>query len=201
MTTQIFRMIYIVILLLSGAPLDTLVDRGHGLPSWFAPGEKREARQALESLIDSLDMPIEVASDYRAFRAQEEAYLRLISDEGVERAEQVIARPGHSEHQLGTAFDVAWAGLPIEYNVPRNQMLWEALELHAHEFGFVISFPLKEIDEWPYHNRWYPVMTEFRWEPWHIRYVGVELAERIYQAGYLDPRSPVLPQDFYTPWP
>lgn len=201
MTTHLFTILYIVILLLQGAPLSTLVDREHRLPPWYSPGESEEAQQALEQMIESLDMPIVVASNYRSFRGQAEAYLRLISDEGPERAEQVIAQPGHSEHQLGTAFDVTWAGLPIDYNVPRNRTLWEALELHAHEFGFVISFPLKEIDEWPFHNRWYPVITEFRWEPWHIRYVGVELAEKIFHAGYLDPRSPVLPQDFYEPWP
>lgn len=192
---------YIITWFLLGAPFNTLVDGEHGLPPWYAPGEQQEARQALEELIEAVGYPIHVVSGFRSYREQRDAYSRLSSKEGVERAGQVMARPGHSEHQLGTAFDLAWQGLPVELEDPRNQLLWDALEDHAHEFGFVISYPLKEIGEWPFDNRWYPIVTEFRWEPWHIRYVGAELATQIYRAGYLDPRSTVLPQDFYEPWP
>ena len=192
---------YIVILILLGAPTDTLVSREYGLPRWYSPGESAEARAALDLLIENLGMPIDVASGYRSFRLQEEAYLRLLSEEGEERANQVIAQPGHSEHQLGTVYDIAWMGLPIEFNDVRNRQLWTALEERAHEYGFVVSFPHKQIYEWPYDNQWYPVVTEFRWEPWHIRYVGVELAVTIFDAGYLDPLSGVLPKDFYEPWP
>jgi D-alanyl-D-alanine carboxypeptidase len=191
---------YFILLFLIYAPLNTLVDKEHGLPSWYSPGVNSEAREALDQLIESTGFLVDVRSDYRSYRDQEDAYLRLRSIEGKERAAQVIARPGHSEHQLGTTFDLAWAGLPVEFNDPRNQALWRALEEHAHEFGFVISYPLKRVGEWPYDNTWYPIVTEFRWEPWHIRYVGVELATRIFNAGYLDPESPILPQDFYEPW-
>jgi D-alanyl-D-alanine carboxypeptidase len=193
--------LYIVILILLGAPFDTLVDKEHGLPRWYSPGEKGEAKLALDGLIEDLDMPIQVSSSFRSYRLQDEAYRRLLSEEGEERTDQVIAQPGHSEHQLGTVFDLAWMGLPIEFDDIRNRALWAGLEEVAHEHGFVISFPYKQINEWPYDNQWYPVVTEFRWEPWHIRYVGVELAESIFDAGYLDPLSSVLPQDFYQPWP
>lgn len=191
---------YIILLFLINAPLDTLVDGEHSLPPWYSPGVNLEAREALDRFIESTGYFIAVHSDFRSYRDQEDAYARLVSEEGQERADQVIARPGHSEHQLGTTFDLAWAGLPVDFNDPRNQQLWKALEEHAHEYGFVISYPLKQIDEWPYDNKWYPIITEFKWEPWHIRYVGIDLALEIYNAGYLDPRSPVLPQDFYEPW-
>ena len=191
---------YIVILILIGAPPNTLVDKEHALPPWYSPGVNSEAREALDQLIQSFNFDIDVVSDFRSYRDQEDAYHRLVSKEGQERADQVIARPGHSEHQLGTTFDLAWAGLPVEFLDPRNEQLWDYLEDHAHEFGFIISFPLKRIDEWPSDNQWYPVISEFRWEPWHIRYVGIDLATIIYQAGYLDPDSEVLPQDFYETW-
>jgi len=191
---------YFILLFLLNAPFNTLVDKERGLPAWYAPGVNVEAQAALDQLIESTGFLVDVRSDYRSFRDQEDAYRRLVAEEGPERAGQVIARPGHSEHQLGTTFDLAWAGLPVEFEDPRNQALWKALEEHAHEFGFVISYPLKQVGEWPYDNRWYPVITEFRWEPWHIRYVGVELATQIFRAGYLDPKNPILPQDFYEPW-
>jgi len=195
-----FLKFYIIILFLIGAPLNSLVDKEHALPPWYSPGVSSEAREALDQLIQSFNYDVDVVSDFRSYRVQVDAYNRLVSKEGQERADQVIARPGHSEHQLGTTFDIAWAGLPVEYLDPRNEQLWEYIQEHAHEFGFVISYPLKRIDEWPYDNQWYPVITEFRWEPWHIRYVGVDLAITIYQAGYLDPDSKVLPQDFYETW-
>jgi D-alanyl-D-alanine carboxypeptidase len=159
-----------------------------------------EARIALDQMLTKFNYDVDVVSEFRSYRDQIEVYNRMVSEEGQERADQVIARPGHSEHQLGTTFDLAWAGLPVEFLDPRNEQLWDFLQNHAHEYGFVISFPLKNIGEWPYDNRWYPVITEFRWEPWHIRYVGVELATIIYQAGYLDPNSDVLPQQFYEVW-
>jgi D-alanyl-D-alanine carboxypeptidase len=155
---------------------------------------------SLDQLIQSFRHDVDVVSGFRSYRDQAEVYSRLVSEEGQERAEQVIAKPGHSEHQLGTTFDIAWAGLPVEFMDPRNEQLWDYLQDHAHEFGFIISFPLKHIDEWPYDNQWYPVVTEFRWEPWHIRYVGVDLATIIFQAGYLDPESEILPQEFYEAW-
>jgi zinc D-Ala-D-Ala carboxypeptidase len=192
---------YIVGLLLLGAPLDMLVNRQHSLPDWYTPGVRQEAQEALDQMIASFDYPVNVVSDFRSYDSQIEAYLRLVSDFGEKRAEEVIAAPGHSEHQLGTVFDLAWAGLTIESTDPRNMMLWEELEKHAHEFGFIISYPLKEVSEWPYNNRIFPVVTEYRWEPWHLRYVGLEQAELIFDAGYLDPRSKVLPQDFYQVWP
>jgi D-alanyl-D-alanine carboxypeptidase len=195
-----FLRFYIVILILLGAPPNTLVDKEHALPVWYSPGVSIEAESALDQLIQNFGHEVDIVSDFRSYRDQVEAYNRLVAKEGQARADQVIARPGHSEHQLGTTFDVAWAGLPVEFLDPRNEQLWDYLYEYAHEYGFIISFPLKRIDDWPYDNKWYPVVTQFRWEPWHIRYVGVELASTIYQAGYLDPESEVLPQDFYQVW-
>jgi D-alanyl-D-alanine carboxypeptidase len=192
---------YFILLFLLNAPLDTLVDKEYSLPSWYAPGVNYQAQEALEQLIGRIGFPVEVRSDYRSYRDQKEAYLRMLSEEGSDRANQVIAQPGHSEHQLGTTFDLAWAGLPVEFDDPRNRALWNALEEHSHEYGFVISYPLKRVGEWPYDNSWYPTITEFRWEPWHVRFVGVELATQIFKAGYLDPENPILPQNFYEPWP
>jgi|Deesub1362A_J573_1020465.scaffolds.fasta_scaffold02366_9 D-alanyl-D-alanine carboxypeptidase len=193
--------VHLLMVILLGAPLDVQIDRAHGLPPWYAPGEHPAARAALERMIQDLGLPVQVVSGYRSYDEQRRAYGRLVAEHGRRRADQVIARPGFSEHQLGTAFDLAWAGLPMEWNVPRNRLLWAALEAHAHEYGFVVSYPLKRIESWPYDNRWFPGGdTLYRWEPWHVRYVGVELATAIFQAGYLDPDSPVLPQDFYRPW-
>ena len=97
-----FIRFYIVILILLGAPQNTLVDEEHALPSWYSPGVSLEAEAALDQLIQNFHHDVDVVSDFRSYRDQVDAYTRLVSKEGQERAEQVIARPGHSEHQLGT---------------------------------------------------------------------------------------------------
>ena len=193
----------VVLLLLLGAPLDTLIDREHDLPSWYAPGVDVEALDAWESLQTAAGnggVKLIIVSGYRSFEHQREVYEREVQRQGVQ-ADLYSARPGHSEHQLGTALDVAWPGVKMGIYDPRNEIIYSWLEANAHLFGFVLSFPYKESDAWPYHNRSTPVFTEYIYEPWHIRYVGVDLAQRIYDAGYLDPISQAIPQDFYRPWP
>jgi D-alanyl-D-alanine carboxypeptidase len=69
------------------------------------------------------------------------------------------ARPGHSEHQLGTVADLR---LPTSAAID-----W--LAAHAHDFGFALSYPQKK-----------QKLTGYRPEPWHVRYVGRELAEELY---------------------
>ena len=194
--------LYIVLHMLMGAPLDVLVDGGHPLPRWFDPGPQPEAVSALDSLIiaaSEAGIKADIYSEYRSYSQQSMALdrERTVKPSTVS---YFIAAPGYSEHQLGTAFDLVWPGLKVEYTYPRNEQLYIWLEENAHRFGFVLSYPYKEIEEWPYSNRWMPQVTEFIHEPWHIRYVGISLAEEIFTAGYLDPQNTVLPQDFYQPW-
>jgi D-alanyl-D-alanine carboxypeptidase len=195
--------ILIIIQLLAGPPLDVQVDRAHGLPLWYDPGLLPEAVQALEAMKeDAFDdgIRLQVYSGYRSYQEQERALERETKGSG-NQAVSYLAFPGHSEHQLGTAFDVVWPGLAVEMLEPRNLTLYTWLEANAHRFGFVISYPMKRSAQWPFTNRWMPVATEFIYEPWHLRYVGPEFAEAMIAQGYLDPDSSVLPQDFYRPWP
>ena len=195
--------LYIVLRMLVGPPLDVLVDAQNGLPAWYAPGENAEARKSLDELFEAAEaegLKVALFSGYRSYEHQARVYVRELRL-WPERADEVVARAGHSEHQLGTAFDLAWPGLPLESRDPRNMRLFAWIQAHAHEYGFVLSYPYKSTDEWPFHNRWIPYRIEFIYEPWHIRYVGSDLAVRMYSAGYLDPDSSLFPKDFYKPWP
>ncbi|MBE9480008.1 MAG: M15 family metallopeptidase [Chloroflexi bacterium] len=194
--------LYIVLHMLMGAPLDVLVDARHPLPRWFDPGPHPDAVSALEDLIsEASDAGIKAIeySGYRSYSKQGSTVEREWKEKPL-TASFYVAAPGHSEHQLGTAFDLVWPGLKVEFSDPRNEQLYIWLEENAHHFGFVLSYPYKEIEGWPYNNRWMPQVTEFIHEPWHIRYVGIPLAEEIFAAGYLDPQNSILPQDYYQPW-
>jgi D-alanyl-D-alanine carboxypeptidase len=195
--------LYIIIQLLLGAPLDVLITKDQGLPHWYAPGESEEAALALGKMTSAANdegIHLWINSGYRNFNYQTEVFQRealRMPDNYQSRS----AKPGHSEHQLGTTYDVAWAGLTSDSLDPRNLELFHWLEENAHTFGFIISYPYKEISVWPYHNRLVPVLTEYIYEPWHLRYVGEKLAQEMWEQGYLEPLNPILPQDFFTPWP
>ncbi len=125
-----------------------------------------------------------VTSAYRSFDIQAVTFrnwlyseLRQTGDllQAAENAAQYSAKAGYSEHQLGTAIDVNCEGCkPFDDQDARNVALWDFLAVNAHLYGFVISYP--------------PGMearTGYQYEPWHIRYVGVDLATELYDQGYL----------------
>jgi D-alanyl-D-alanine carboxypeptidase len=194
---------YIVLFLLLGAPSDALVDHEHSLPRWYDPGMDAETMDAFKSLQQAAaadGVKLKLVSGYRSYEDQKRVYARE-SSRNPDRSSSYSAPPGHSEHQLGTSVDVAWPGVGFGVDDPRNGLLYPWLEQNTHHFGFVLSYPFKRVSDWPYDNRLFAVVTDFIYEPWHLRFVGLELAERLVQAGYLDPESSVIPQDFYTPWP
>ena len=80
-------------------------------------------------------------------------------------ADICTASPGHSEHQTGLCVDCNTADSSFGYTA---EAAW--LEQHAHEFGFIIRYPLGKED-----------ITGRQYEPWHIRYVGSKIASRIYR--------------------
>ncbi len=85
------------------------------------------------------------------------------------------ALPGHSEHQLGTAVDInCRTCIPFDREDIRNIALWQFLEQNAHKYGFVISYPPDA------ENR-----TGYLYEPWHLRFIGLDYAEQLYEQAYL----------------
>lgn len=90
-------------------------------------------------------------------------------------ANQYSALPGHSEHQLGTTVDLGCETCTAFDNSMGNRKVYEFLAEHAHEFGFVISYPQNTTQ-----------FTGYTYEPWHIRYIGKQMATEIFNLGYLN---------------
>lgn len=101
-----------------------------------------------------------ITSGYRSYERQAEVYAQ--SEPG--KAQQ----PGASEHQTGLAFDVTTETSNGFESTP--QYAW--LSQHAHEYGFIQRYPANKAD-----------ITGISYEPWHYRYVGVEVATRIHNTG------------------
>ena len=103
-----------------------------------------------------------IESAYRSYDRQVRTFDSLEQAYGHDSALESAARPGHSEHQLGTTIDVD-AGADGE--------AW--LAIHAWRFGWVVSYP----------PAWSPGTTCYKPEPWHLRYIGREAARAEHAAG------------------
>ena len=170
--------------------LRVLVDRSHPLPIDYVPEDlvslwtyeiptlggsemllRRKAAEHLSSLVSNAAANGEelvVASAYRSYEEQRASHARLISVFGAD-ADGMSAAPGHSQHQLGTAVDFtnAAAGYQIWMPFAQTSAYWW-LDHHAWEYGFVLAYPRGKEEQ-----------TGYQWEPWHYRYVGVEVAKRL----------------------
>jgi zinc D-Ala-D-Ala carboxypeptidase len=112
-------------------------------------------------------------SGFRTYNTQKGLYDRTKETRGQAVAEKLSARPGHSEHQLGLAADFSARGQGCVILVCfGNTEAGRWLEENAHEYGFILRYP-----------KGYRAITGFQYEPWHFRYVGVELAKKMRTNG------------------
>ncbi len=105
---------------------------------------------------------------YRSYSSQESIYERNREIQGTRRTDEIIARPGHSEHQTGLALDINILGVSTSDYDKTEEFEW--LSNNAHKFGFIMRYP-KDKEH----------ITGFNYEPWHYRYVGVEVAKYIFE--------------------
>ncbi|MBQ0111095.1 MAG: M15 family metallopeptidase, partial [Oscillospiraceae bacterium] len=147
-----------------------IVNKSYGLPASYAPGVDATAKSWLNKMFaaadkDGLDMWI--ASGYRSYQRQTQLYNNYVSQDGKAAADRYSARPGFSEHQTGLAFDI---NDPSDGFKGTDESKW--LAAHCHEYGFIIRYPQSK-----------ECVTGFMYEPWHVRYVGTELAKQLHASG------------------
>jgi D-alanyl-D-alanine carboxypeptidase len=128
---------------------------------------RAEAATALATLIadaKTSGLYISSLSGYRSYGTQVSVYNNEVATNGQATADTQSARPGYSEHQTGLAIDVGGGGCGIEDCFgDTDEGKWVAE--NAYRYGFIIRYmPGKES------------ITGYRAEPWHIRYIGVDLA-------------------------
>jgi D-alanyl-D-alanine carboxypeptidase len=112
-------------------------------------------------------------SGFRTDKTQQALYDRTRDTRGLDVAEKLSARPGHSEHQLGLAADFSAKGQGCLIRVCfGNTEGGGWLADNSHKYGFILRYP-----------KGYRAITGFQYEPWHFRYVGVELAAEMNTKG------------------
>lgn len=115
-------------------------------------------------------LTVNLLSGYRSYITQVNLYNRYANKDGKEKTDTYSARPGHSEHQSGLAMDLSnnWSLTEEFENTPEFNWLSE----HAHEYGFILRYKKDKV-----------YMTGYVYEPWHYRYVGVDVATRIHEEN------------------
>jgi len=125
------------------------------------------AYNEMKSETVSLGLNIWLASGFRSYSVQNYLYNSYIARDGVEAADTYSARPGHSEHQTGLAFDLNSVSSAFAYT---DEGKW--IKDNCYRYGFIIRYPEGKES-----------ITGYMYESWHLRYVGKELAEKLYNNG------------------
>ncbi len=169
----------------------TLLDPTYALPSLYEPPDLVSAAGAGYSaefriralVVDDLGamrraildegLPeVALIAAYRSVQDQAALFQARQTELGQAEAAESVARPGHSEHQLGTAIDVRPIGATdVDQSfgaTPTGQ--W--LAANAWRFGFVLPYPEGAQE-----------VTCYKYEPWHLRYLGPDLARRVHESG------------------
>ncbi len=151
-----------------------VVNKTYGVPKNYNQGGglTKETQQAFEKMKNDAKkdgINLTIASGYRSYDYQKQLYekYRARPNQSQEYVETYSARPGYSEHQTGLAIDVCMASQAF-LGTPEQK--W--LEANCVKYGFVIRYPQGKEDK-----------TGFMYEPWHIRYLGVETAKKLDESG------------------
>jgi len=124
-----------------------------------------------------------IGSGYRSATLQSVYFNSLANSVGDEAANQSVARPGESEHQTGLAIDIS----TLSYECYLDNCFaytsgGQWLAKNSYKYGFILRYPEDKT-----------VITGYRYESWHFRYVGVDLATALYQSNLtLDEAWPYL---------
>lgn len=137
---------------------------------------REEAAKYLEKMFNAANQQnIHLAgvSAYRSSQTQTTLFNNYVERDGIEKAKTYSAVPGTSEHQSGLAIDVSGSDGSCAADdcfANTEEAAW--LEDNAHNYGYIIRFPKDKEN-----------ITGYQYEPWHIRYVGVNLATELYNEG------------------
>ena len=118
-----------------------------------------------KSAKDELGISLMPTTAFRDQNFQKVLYDKYVKKDGIKKADTYSARPGDSEHQTGLAIDLKNTALKKTRLSDEN---YKWLEENAHKYGFIVRFPKGKEQ-----------ITGYKFENWHIRYVGKKAAKEI----------------------
>lgn len=167
--------------------IDVLVNKYHKLDENYEPSDltiidskyasgtqklRKEAKIKFEEMASDMakdNLKIYAGSTYRSFTYQKGLYDRYVKKDGFAAAETYSARSGYSEHQLGLAVDIV--GGKWDYLNEKDKE-YDYLIKNSYKYGFILRYP-----------RGSEYITGYMFEDWHFRYLGIELATKVFNSG------------------
>ena len=147
-----------------------IANKTYALPSSYNPGLLPETQKAVDEMAAAAakdGISLYIVSGFRSYSTQVYTYNYFVGIYGQARADRSSARPGHSEHQSGLAVDLnstysSFAGTP--------EAIWIAN--NCWKYGFIVRYPQDK-----------EAITGYMYEPWHVRYLGKDLAKKVTESG------------------
>lgn len=160
-----------------------LVNKSHALKSDYVPSDlvsipsfpnlllRQAAIDDFENLLAAAQLDnvyLIPYSTYRSYDYQKGLYEKYLKEDSQEVVDTYSARPGHSEHQTGLAIDIRSSS--HWYSLTDNDYDW--MLNNSYKYGFIVRYP-KDNSK----------ITGYKEEPWHIRYLGIDVATKVHEAG------------------
>lgn len=147
-----------------------IANKTYTLPASYNPGVQPEAMDAfydMQAAAAADGISLWILSSFRSYEDQDVIYNRYVAQDGRDATDTYSSRPGHSDHQTGYTFDLNSLEQDFQYD-PAGQ--W--LDKNCYKYGFIIRYPKGKESS-----------TGYMYEPWHVRYIGVDLATKVTQSG------------------
>ena len=154
-----------------------IVNKTYSVPEDFNPGKLNGDVEASANIMfadakSEKGFNMWVQSGFRSYSTQQRLYNNYVSRDGKKEADKYSARPGHSEHQSGLAFDVCAKDKPCISSGFDNTPEAKWLSENCYKYGFILRYVKGKEDE-----------TGYQYESWHFRYVGKDIAKELYNDG------------------
>lgn len=148
-----------------------IANKTYDLPSSYNPGDLLDIFKnnfsKMQSDAANSGINLKIISGFRSYYSQKTIYNNYVARDGQALADRYSARPGHSEHQTGLAADINSLDQDFEYT---SEGKW--LNNNCYKYGFIIRYVKGKEN-----------ITGYMFEPWHIRYVGKDIATKLYNGG------------------
>ncbi len=147
-----------------------IANKTYKLPSNYNPGTNSKAYAAFQKMQSDAykdGIYLYIASGFRSYSYQQSLYNNYVSRDGRTLADTYSARAGHSEHQTGLAFDI---NNPSSSFINTREAIW--IEKNCAKYGFIIRYQKSKES-----------ITGYKYEPWHIRFLGKKLAKKVTKSG------------------
>lgn len=150
-----------------------IVNKSYPLPKDYRPDNDEltpETSNAFDKMrVDAQaeGLNLYISSGFRSYEYQAQLYQRYADRDGYEKADTYSARAGYSEHQTGLAFDLNTIDDSFA-NTPEGKWVAE----NCWKYGFILRYPKGK-----------EAQTGYQYEPWHLRYLGEDMAKKVYDSG------------------